>query len=84
MSDKCTCSHDKQASAFTAWFEAQFGQRPNFYELYDESLRNMIEHGHKAEAELRARERYDSMKQSALAAWTAKDSTEQEILRNIS
>lgn len=70
-------------SAFRAWFEAQHGKRPNIGNLTDEQLREHMLLGEGAEREIYARKIYDAKQQSALYAWTAKDCSEDEIMRRL-
>jgi len=69
-------------SAFEKWFVAQHGHRPSKGGT-DYTLSLCILAALSAERELQSRRLYDARKQSALYAWTAKDKSEREILKQI-
>lgn len=60
-------------SAFENWFIAQHGGRPA-PDLSEEDLRERVRRGREAESILDARTDWDHRRQSALYAWSAKDS----------
>ena len=69
-------------SPFEKWFVAQHGKR-SAVSASDEHLREIVFKGETAKIELTNRRIYDARKQSALYAWTAKDKSEREILKQI-
>lgn len=66
-------------SEFAEWFKAQHGPRGNrlLAGHSDQRLRDEVQLGKVAAAELEARTLWDEKRQSALYAWTARDSAAQ-------
>lgn len=65
----------KTQSEFLDWFERQYGRRESVLgrRITDLELRQRIEAGKAAEAELKARKLWDEREQAALYAWCAHD-----------
>lgn len=64
-------------SEFLEWFKAQHGHRESglLVDHSEQRLRDEIQRGKMAEAELSARKLWDEKRQSALYAWTARSKT---------
>ena len=58
---------------FAEWFKAQHGPREGGIRASDQVLRDDIQRGLRAAAELDRRTLWDEKRQSALYAWTARD-----------
>jgi hypothetical protein len=73
----------RTGSAFHSWFEAQHGQRPTMRGLSDYELEEMVKDGKRAQCVRDSQREYDARLESALYAWTAKDCSEEEIMRRL-
>lgn len=60
-------------SAFSAWFEAQFGARTMMPRTSDADLIKRVEAGEDARAELHRRREWDAREAAALSAWCIVD-----------